>query len=192
MTAKSVNNITSSIKVNVYSKVTGLELKEENIVLQEQTTYQVIPIVLPDDASNPKVDFSSSNEQVATIDQNGNITALKEGKTTIQVITQEGNYQKEFELIVIPKLEEGAIEFEEELEVKGNQITGIKEKMTVKELKGKITSKYTIEIQDANGKILKDTDLVGTNTKIIFKEDEKIIIQYYIILYGDVNRRRKN
>jgi hypothetical protein len=64
--------------------------------------------------------------------------------------------------------------------------------MTVKELKGKITSKYTIEIQDANGKILKDTDLVGTNTKIIFKEDEKIIIQYYIILYGDVNRRRKN
>lgn len=192
ITAKSVNNVSSSIKVNVYSKVTGLELKEQDLVMQVGENYRVVPLVLPDDASNPNVSFSSSDEQIATIDKEGNIIAVKQGNCKIRVTTQEGNYAKEFALVVIPKLEEGAISFGEGLKVSGNQITGIEEKTTVKELLSKIISKYQIQIENANGTILQENDLVGTESKIKLLDGEKVIIQYHIILYGDVNRRWKN
>ena len=35
--------------------------------------------------------------------------------------------------------------------------------------------------------ILKDSDMVGTGSKIRIKEDGKILRQYEIILYGDAN-----
>lgn len=192
ITAKSVNNISSSIKVTVYSKVTGLEIKEQDLVMQVGEKYKVEPLVLPDDATNPSVSFSSSNKEVATIDNNGNIIAVKEGNCKIEVKTQEGNYEKEFALVVIPKLEEGAIEFGDGLKVIGNQIIGIEEKTTVEKLLTKITSKYEIQIENANGTILQKDDLIGTECKIKLLETDKVVIQYHIILYGDVNRRWKN
>ena len=37
------------------------------------------------------------------------------------------------------------------------------------------------------GEILKDTDMLGTGYKVRIKEGEKILIEYSIIIYGDVN-----
>ena len=187
ITAKAKNNIANSITIRVNSKVTGLQLKEEELILQVGETYTILPLVLPEDASNPKVHFKSSKEDIAIIDTNGKITANAEGNCKVQVTTQDGNFQKEVNLVVIPKIEEGAISFAEEITVRGNQITGIKEKMTVEELLTKITTKYELEIQNAEGKKLENKDLVGTQTKVIVKEQGKIVIEYIIILYGDVN-----
>lgn len=187
ITAKASNNIASSITVRVYSKVTGLELNEEELCLQIDENYTIKPTILPEDATNNKLTFSSSNTNIATIDENGNIKALQEGTCQIKVNTNEGNYEKTVELTVIPKLEEGAINFDESLTIIGNQITGIKEKTTVDELLTKIESKYEIQVQNANGTIIQGKEFVGTQSTIIVKSEDKIIIKYNLILYGDVN-----
>lgn len=187
ITAKSSNNITSSITINVNSKVTGLQLPEEEIGLQVGESYKIVPTVLPQDATNPKVSYSSVNSQIASVDENGTIIAISEGTTKIKVTTQDQNYEKEMIVTVIPKLPEGAVNFSNELKVVGNQITGVQEQTAVNEFLNKITSIYTIEIEDAKGQKLTDKNLVGTGSKVKLYDGNKLVIEYDVILYGDVN-----
>lgn len=49
------------------------------------TTYTLNPVVLPVNASNKAVTYSTSNEQVATVSPTGVVTALKEGSADITV-----------------------------------------------------------------------------------------------------------
>lgn len=51
------------------------------------TTYTLSPVVLPVNASNKAVTYSTSNEQVATVSPTGVVTALKEGSADITVIS---------------------------------------------------------------------------------------------------------
>lgn len=66
--------------------------------------YQLTISVLPEDAVNKKVRFESSNPEVASINENGLITALSHGTVTIKVIsTSPTALSDEFELtIVVP------------------------------------------------------------------------------------------
>lgn len=59
-----------------------LSLSEDAISLNVDDTYQINPIT---NIENPIFSYSSSNENVATINSNGLITALSAGKTTITV-----------------------------------------------------------------------------------------------------------
>ena len=53
--------------------------------------------------------------------------------------------------------------------------------------KEKIITDLEIEIVDYQNRVLKDTDIVGTGSKIRVKENGNIIRQYQIVIYGDVN-----
>ena len=150
-------------------------------------TYKMTPLVLPEDANNQGVDFYSSKPLVANINTSGLITALSEGNTQIKVVTKEGSFEKVVTVTVIPKLEENAITFSKPIQVNGNQLTGIEERTTVKSLLSKITTKYRVEIINKSGKILTDDDLIGTNSKVRMYDNEQLIIEYGIILYGDLN-----
>ena len=47
--------------------------------------------VSPDNATNSKVTYKSSDESVATVDANGLVTAKAEGTATITVTTEDGS-----------------------------------------------------------------------------------------------------
>lgn len=51
--------------------------------------------VLPEDATNRKVIWNSSDEETVCIDENGNAKALKEGTAVITVVTEDGGYSAE-------------------------------------------------------------------------------------------------
>ncbi|MBD9094459.1 MAG: hypothetical protein EGQ20_18320 [Bacteroides oleiciplenus] len=70
--------------------VTGIELSKSELSLKEGKNETLIAVVAPDNAANKKVTWKSSNESVATVDANGKVTALKAGRTTITVITEDG------------------------------------------------------------------------------------------------------
>ena len=62
--------------------VDSIELEKE-ITIEKEDTYSLKVNIFPSDAKNKKITWTSSNEEIATIDDNGVITAIKEGTTTI-------------------------------------------------------------------------------------------------------------
>nr|WP_084315242.1 Ig-like domain-containing protein [Clostridium hydrogeniformans] len=60
-----------------------IKLNTDNLNLLEGDSDKIIATVLPKDATNKKVTWSSSDESIATVDQEGNVKALKVGQATI-------------------------------------------------------------------------------------------------------------
>ncbi|MCR5119203.1 MAG: Ig-like domain-containing protein [Lachnospiraceae bacterium] len=56
----------------------------------------------PEDATNKKVSWSSSDETVATV-ADGEVTAIKEGKTVIKAVSEDGNHEAICEVTVKKK-----------------------------------------------------------------------------------------
>ena len=85
---------TATCSVTVEKKVIpveSVELSQTDIELERGTTETLVATVKPDDATDKTVTWSSSNSAVASVDQNGNVSALKEGTATITVTTTDGS-----------------------------------------------------------------------------------------------------
>lgn len=175
------------VKEPVYNKVTGLELNEESIVLQVGEEYTIIPIVIPENANNKKVNYNSSNSSLASVNENGLIVAIQEGDVTISVTTEEGGFSKSISLTIVPKLKEGSVKFSDNLQLVGNQISGIEERTTLESFLKNISTNYRIEVQNYSGKVLQSDEYIGTGSKVRIFDGENFLIEYVIILYGDVN-----
>lgn len=73
------------------------EVALESISLPETATVklgetlQLNPVFNPSGATNKKVTWSSSDENVATIDNAGKVTPKKEGQTIIKIVSEDGN-----------------------------------------------------------------------------------------------------
>ncbi len=87
-------NKTATCKVTVKAKVihvTEVKLDKTDITKTEGETEQLTATVLPDNATNKAVTWKSSDKTIATVDDKGLVTAVKEGTATITVTTTDGN-----------------------------------------------------------------------------------------------------
>ena len=83
-----------NIRVSLPStKVTGVVLNKTGVTLDKDETYELRADVIPYNATNQKVSWTSNATQVATVDQEGNVRAVGQGKATITVTTADGNYK---------------------------------------------------------------------------------------------------
>ena len=190
ITAKAESSdVKGTISIQVTSKVTGIELEESKIYLSVGETYSLNAKVQPEDADNPNILYKVENEDVLTINENGIITALIEGNSKIQVISEENNnIQTECHVIVTRNLGENEIIFQEPLKHQGIYITGIPDNNnTVSEIKKNIITNLETEIVNSKNEALSNEDKVGTNCKLQIKENENLLKSYEFILYGDVN-----
>lgn len=183
------NNVESQIEITVYSKVTGIELDQEEIYMQVGDTFEINAYIKPEDANEKGILYSSTDSLIANIQENGIITASKEGKTTIIVTSKENsNIKSECEVNVVRPMDDSEIHFDSSLTVNSLEVSGINYKEnTVAELKEKITTDYEIEIVNNKNEVLKETDIVGTGCKIVVKENGEVLRKYQVILYGDSN-----
>lgn len=183
------NNVQSQITVKVYSKVTGISLDQEEIYLNLGETFQMNANIEPEDADEPGINYQSSNAEIATIQENGMITAKQIGETQIIASSKENPaIQAKGKVVVVRNMEDSEIDFESPLIVNGLEMSGLEyNKNTVVDILPKISTALEIEIVNHKNERLSDTDLVGTGSKIQVKEDGKILRQYSIILYGDAN-----
>ena len=188
ITAKSKNGISANITITVYSPVTDILISNDNIVMQKEKTLKISAIILPEDASNKNINYKSENEIIAKVDNEGNLTGISEGNTNIIVSAEEGKITKSIKVTVTRKLEDGEIIFDESLNINGNEITGLENKNnTADKIVNKIQTNYTVEIYNKEGKKLTGNDLVGTGGIIKVLENDLLIAEYEIILYGDAN-----
>ena len=70
--------------------VTSVTLNESALSLKEGRNVTLSATITPDDATNQNVIWKSSDPDIATVDTNGKIRALKPGTATITVITEDG------------------------------------------------------------------------------------------------------
>lgn len=80
--------------------VTGVLLSESELSLTVGQSHGLTATVLPGNAENRTVRFTSSNENVATVDPTGKITAVAAGSAVITVTTAEGEFTAECRVTV--------------------------------------------------------------------------------------------
>jgi uncharacterized protein YjdB len=90
--ARSVNNnkLTATCKITVTQPVTGISMNKSSIKLVKGAKATLLATVSPKNATDKRVNWSSSNTKVATVTPNGLITALSPGTATIKVKTVNG------------------------------------------------------------------------------------------------------
>lgn len=172
-----------------YNKVTGINLDKEELYISIGENLKINAYIEPANANNTKINFKSDDEKIATIDENGVITAQKEGETIIYAISEENeNIKAKCKITVVRKMQEAEVQFTAPLILNNLDVSGIDyNQNTVGDIKNNIISNLEIEIVNSNNEILSDDAIIGTGNKIQVKEDGKILKEYQIIIYGDVN-----
>ena len=81
---------TATCAVTVIAKVASVSLDKTSMTLTVGETQTLTATVTPDNAQDKSVTWSSSDATVATVDQDGKVTAVKAGSATITVTTTDG------------------------------------------------------------------------------------------------------
>ena len=84
-------DFTLKIDKPAFIPVTGLELNKSTLTLQEKGSYALTAIAKPDDATNKDVTWKSSDTSIATVSEDGTVTAISAGTATITVTAQDGS-----------------------------------------------------------------------------------------------------
>lgn len=75
--------------------ISGIVLNVEELSIAPEGTAVLVATLQPENAKIVKLIWSSSDESIATVDENGNIKGIKEGEVTITVATEDGKYTAE-------------------------------------------------------------------------------------------------
>ncbi|MBQ8865452.1 MAG: Ig-like domain-containing protein [Bacteroidaceae bacterium] len=79
------------VRVNGVVAVASITLNQTGLSIGLGKTSQISAIVLPENATNKKVVWASSNDSIATVDQTGNVTAVAGGTCTITCSATDGS-----------------------------------------------------------------------------------------------------
>ena len=82
--------------------VTGVTLNKQTASIEAGKSETLTATVAPENATNKKVTWSSSNEAVATVSAEGVVKAVAEGTATITVKTEQGGFEAKCVVTVTP------------------------------------------------------------------------------------------
>lgn len=93
--------VKTSAKVTVTTKVEQITLDSNEGVLTVGNSVTITATVTPDNATNATVNWTSSDEKVATVDSNGKVTAVAAGNATIKATSEsDGDVSADYALTV--------------------------------------------------------------------------------------------
>ena len=94
-------NAKAETKVTVTTKVEQITLNKTEGVLTVGNSVTVTATVTPDNATNTTINWTSSDEKVATVDSNGKVTAVAAGNATITATSEsDGDVSADYALTV--------------------------------------------------------------------------------------------
>ena len=93
--------VKTSAKVTVTTKVEQIALSKTEGVLTVGNSVTITATVTPDNATNTTINWTSSDEKVATVDSNGKVTAVAAGNATITATSEsDGDVSADYALTV--------------------------------------------------------------------------------------------
>lgn len=100
------DDITATTNVTVAANanpVTGVSLDKTTLSGTVGGTDQLTAIVKPDNATDSKVNFTSADSKIASVDDTGKVTYVKEGSTQITATTEDGGFTATSDVTVASK-----------------------------------------------------------------------------------------
>lgn len=95
------DGLSAETKVTVTTKVEQITLNKTEGTLTVGNSVTVTATVTPDNATNATVNWTSSDEKVATVDSNGKVTAVAAGNATIKATSEsDGDVSADYALTV--------------------------------------------------------------------------------------------
>ena len=79
--------IVAAVNIRVAQNVTEITLKQEELTLSVNRSATLNATVLPKEANNKKLNWSSSDESIATVNRNGQVTGKKAGIAVITCVS---------------------------------------------------------------------------------------------------------
>ena len=83
---------TASCAVSTPTAVTGIRLNKKALILRPGSSNAVSATLFPENATNETVRWNSLNPEAATVDENGNVTAVAVGFSPIVAVSDDGDY----------------------------------------------------------------------------------------------------
>lgn len=153
--------------------VTGVMLDKTKVEITIGETMLLKATVTPNDAANQDVKWTSSNQNIATVDTNGKVTAINVGTAAIIVTTDDGGKTANCEVTVNPIYVTGVILDKNDAEIPIGESEILKATVspsnaTYQDIQW-ISSNQDIATVDKNGKV---TALaIGTATITVTTDD---------------------
>lgn len=94
-------DFTASCTLTVRQSVTGVELNKTEMSLKVGESETLTATIVPEDAYNKSIEWKTSDQTIATVDQEGRVTAVKAGTAVISVVTEDGDFEAECTVAVI-------------------------------------------------------------------------------------------
>ena len=93
-TSEALDSVTASLTVHVQQPVKKLSFNSKTALVFVDETTQLAWTIEPSNATNQKLTFKSAKPAIATVDENGLISGIKSGKTSITAMTTDGSKRK--------------------------------------------------------------------------------------------------
>lgn len=164
----SVGSITATCKITVNpTKLEGISFDQAEKTVKEGDSFVLTPVFTPENASNKKVIWTSSNQSIATVDQEGKVSTHSFGECTIKAISEDGGFEAICKVIVLePTIEESI-----KVNVYGSYTS----------FNGFVTGDITAAFYNNSSKTVEVTDFTMYDTrtnKVIFQQENCGIVEY--------------
>lgn len=174
-----------------YRPITKITLDKSNVELElgvEESCALNASITPTNTTEDTTIVWSSSDESVATVDQTGKVTAVKEGNVVISA-TASNKMVAQCNVEVIPKLIYTTLK--EEV-IDDALVLSFSDKVllsdTINAEQFPILDRgYTINVTDMNGNKKTDAQYIGSYNEIsILNKNNEVIRKYTVIVNGDI------
>ena len=83
--------LTATCKVTVYVQVSKVGAENKALNITKGQTEQIVPVIVPDDVTDPSVTYESSDPAIATVSADGLVKAVSVGPFSITVTAKDGS-----------------------------------------------------------------------------------------------------
>jgi len=175
---------TATFNVMVNNPVTGVNLNKTEYTIVKGGETHLVATVMPQDAINKNVTWTTSDENIATVDDAGKVTAVGIGEAIITVTTKEGEKSTTCKIIVKEQVYTA-----KELESGTIAITGINPNTTEEYFRDKFITENTYKIFKNNGTTeISSADTIATGYVLkVYDANETVVEEQVLVVKGDID-----
>ena len=171
-----------TVTLNEFIDISDISVSENTINIKKGNIYNVDFNILPTNASNKTLNWSSNNTDVATVDSSGNITAISTGEAIITVSSTDGtNINKTININVID------YQYTTDYNIGDNYLSNVaKETILETFINNFQLTGVTIKVTDKNNNEV-TSGYIGTGMKLDILYNLNSVEAYDIVITGDTN-----